>query len=503
MKKSVRLYCILSAVFIPLSLFITINQVPWIDEVSIGDTPAHFLLYGKWFTTDTTNPSIYISLYQPLYSFLWLVWSKFVGFSITSSRLFNLTLEFLLGLYLICLYKKITKESLSVYQTAVFTYLFYLGCIMIPSLRGRVEILCALLMVLFLIKCTDFMLRIKYSSIWLFGLATAIIMTGIQATVTLLAVLIYGAIFYYHEMRKVIKVFALYIGGSLFGLTLCTFFFAYFGLAKVYLGNVFFYSGTFRKIYALVAPYIGDTNDKYGIINQVTEGSDFLTKFVEGINRHPTFEFLLIGTIMFIIVFISKPKVGLKSKGVIAYLVSLAILVTLLVAGRYTSYYQYFVVVPMSLALGLWADEGKIWLSRTALLCCIIYIATIVYPVTNKITETGYNNLKCFVERNEHIIGKNDNIASPHSLFYELKPRYKNIFFTELYPCDSIENLKFIFMPGHDIKSDQFSSYYNTKGMETFFNKIITDSTYSISLVDSLAYPQLRLYRIEHLSNRR
>lgn len=496
-KKKFISYACLAAVMLTLQLLVTHNLAPWIDEVIIADTAANYLLYGNLTTTATSFPSI--TLYQPLYPLSWLIWTKIFGFSLITSRLLNMFIEFLLGWAVINLYQKQNLDSnLSIKQICTFTVFYYIGCISISSLNGRGEALCALIIVLLLTCFTNFMRSKPHSSCWVFVLSALVLMVGIQASVVMLPIMFIGSLQYRNEIKRVVLGWGAYFGGTLLGLTLCCLLHTQFGLAKVYLGNIFFSSSTFRNVYSFIAPLLGDKNDKYGI-SQISEGGSFLSKCIEAMTRQPTTVFLAIGTTLLALRLLNNSKTTFKSKGVYVFITALAILCTLILFGRYTSYYQFFFIVPTSFALGLWVDEGYKWQNRFVLACGIIFLTYIIHPSISKITDSGYKNLTTFVERNATLINESDSIASPFILFYELRQRNEHVFFTEMYPCDSITHLKYIFMPIRDSKSDYFANYYNTKGMESYLDKILKDSTYTITIVDSLQYPMLRLYRIEHI----
>ena len=138
--KSFFLPAVLSAVLAVLCiLFLDAISFPWIDELSLTDTPARVACYGQWFS----NVDLY--QYHPLHGFLLAGWLKIFGVSHQAAVSLDVVLALAASLVLLRLLDRRlgVQECL---ERVAFVLLFWGGGVLAWTItNGRVDMLVLLL----------------------------------------------------------------------------------------------------------------------------------------------------------------------------------------------------------------------------------------------------------------------------------------------------------------------------------------------------------------------
>lgn len=238
----VHVFCVCFVVFNIFTL--EWEPLPWIDDVSLVDSPVNFVLDGEWRTTAVNGDrhgDVY-SLYPPLYQFVLVPFIWIFGASPISCRSLNVLLVYVFCLFIYQLFQK--KQLINnYYSIIVFLLLIWSASTFSWIYRnGRPDILNMVCATGFLISY--YQAKSKWRLI-LFSCLT--IMSGIQACPYILGILV--CIYSFQQDRKrARKGMYMFILGSLSSLFITSVYSYLQGHLLDFYYRTFMFSSTAKRI---------------------------------------------------------------------------------------------------------------------------------------------------------------------------------------------------------------------------------------------------------------
>lgn len=486
LDKSVIVYLTISCLAVIYNLLTLHNFAPWLDEVMIVDSSAQYFLHGEWDSTVFWGSA---SIYVPLYGVLQLIWYYIFGFSFLSARLMNIFLYIFVGLYLISFLKKLTGKPMSVFSAIIFSGLLWFTADLAMLYReGRPDILCALFSVLIMKEAYDYVTNIstKPNKLVLWG--ALLFISGLQACMCIAAMFVYFIICFWKEKVQITKAFLYFIYGCIIGLFLTSAFMYYTGVFSSFVINTLHQSSTLWKLFLLVAPLF--TTKQFGAFSEVK--IDFYEKLTESFTSPLVWILIICSTILLILSFYKY-----KSKSIVVlFVLPFFVVVAMNLSGRYYSHYCWMFFLPQLFSLSYMLMEMSSRNSTLVGFLSLLVTCVISLPSFGDVNDKAYKNMSYFIKKQDFKL--TDKIATPIAVFYELKPRVKDVYFPEICPQNSMPQFDYIIMPVYNAKSDKFMHYYKAgiPTMNTCFENISNNLNNRLLPIDSCSYPSLRLYKI-------
>lgn len=470
------------------------NQLPWMDEVMLADTPANMLLYGEWRTTaynamgEGTFP---FSTYMPLYQWILYGWISIFGFSFLSVRLFEILTYFVLGGSILYCLKYLRNKDTNISEQCVFSIGFWFTGILIITYRiGRPDILSALMAVGLLFNIWKSLahneLRTKYIVIF----AALTIMAGIQSVVWIVSALVFTCLFV-RPVKKLYKPSLYAIWGFIVGFFTTSFFMWYHGALKAFYVGLMQVSGTFYKLWQILRVYLLPLLGRnVKPIGDLPEGEGFFTRILS-VGKEPSTIILIF--IILILVFYNKPT-KLWRERTLAFsfgIFGLFVVLFFALAGRYQVYYQWTSVIPLVISLMLWYNHKNKIVNKILVGVSMFVIVLLSFNNFGSINDKRYDNMRDFI--NHQNFEASSHIAAPMMTFYELRPNVKNTYFYEIYPTDRIQQIDYLIIP--QPTKDINPSYYDYISMQNYYNQLV-DEGYLLHPLDSISNPALMIYKV-------
>ena len=480
-----------SLFFIALNIFtLEWTPLPWIDDISLVDTPVNFVLDGEWRTTacgEDKNNEIYSS-YPPLYQLVLVPWIWLFGVSPIACRSLNVIITFLISLLI---YRFMRNESIikNCYTLLLFLLLFWCSDMFSWIYRnGRVDILNMLCTTAFI---TGYYYNVKK---WLLALFSFLIITsGIQACPYVLGILICIYFFQSDKKRTKTAIFML-IAGALSGLLFMSVFFYLQGHLLSFYYRCFLFSGSWNNIISLLSPYIDkiifldpaikEALNKPAILNTAS----FLQRVLDayGANR----EYLILSVINIIVYsgLLIKRKIVFNSSETRLLLMTVIIPLIMAVVGRFAGYYTWMCYIPAVIfTIYVVGKHGKqIYIPVTYGLITGL-ILTLGLPKTLITADKeAYNNITAFIKKQN--FSDADKIVSPFTSYYVIRNITKHCYFTGTYPLARVpDDTKYVITTEND---------YGCENMDLYIEQCKSKGK-MVYPIDSIDSPKMVLYLIE------
>jgi hypothetical protein len=478
--------------FIILNL-ITIEwfPLPWVDEVSLHDNSVNFVLNGEWRTTacyGDKNDNVY-SFYPPLYQFILIPWIWLFGVLPLACRSLNLVLVFFICLIVYRFLRK-TNVIKNYYSIILFLLLFWCAGIFSWIYRnGRPDILNMLCTVCFLVSYYE-----KRNK-WLLALFSfLIIISGIQSCPYLLCILI--CLYFFQSDKKRIKTaIYMFFAGVLGGMV---FFNVYFYLQGHLLG--FYYrsfilcSSTMQNISLFLLPYIEKVLPIGAEIKEALLKTDnsvsvsFFERMMNAYSVNKEYLLLCLSNGVIYAWLLIKRQITYKSVESKFLLITLLVPLFMALAGRFAVYYSWMCYIPSVICLiYMLGKHGK--RIFVPVICGLATLTVVLFGLPKTLVtvdKKAYKNVESFILKQN--FSDKDKIISPFTSYYAVRNITKTCYFTGVYPLTLVpEDTKYILTAKDDYGSENMDIYI--KQCEAAGKKV--------SVIDSLASPQMKLYIVE------
>lgn len=486
-------YIFISLVAIIWNVLTMHNQLPWMDEVMLADTPANMFFYGQWTTTaynamgEGTFP---FATYMPLYQWLLYGWIRLLGFSFMKVRMFEIATYFILGGAILKFLKSIRDKDTSVLEQCIFTICFWGTSILALAYRmGRPDFLGALMAVMlayYIFKSLKVGVPCKWQIVF-FSMAT--IMAGIQSVVWCLSMLIFS-IFVVRTVKKLLYPTALSFLGFSLGMITTSMYMWYHGALKAFYVGLMQVSGTFYKLWQIsrvyILPLLGREVKEIGDLPP----DENIFSRLSSICREDSTIILIIAVI--VIILLNKPVKQWTERN-IAFLFGVFGLFTIVfytLAGRFAVYYHWVAVLPMIVSLTLWYESCKVY-NKILVVVSLVSITISSFPIFGSVSDKRYDELQSFIQRQN--FDSKTHVAAPMMTFYELRPNVRNTYFYEIYPTRYINHIDYLIIPQPEKEISH--PHYDYIAMKSYYNRLISDG-YSLQPIDSITSPALIMYKV-------
>jgi hypothetical protein len=463
--------------------------LPWIDDISLIDSPVNFVLDGEWRTTavfGNKDGEVY-SLYPPLYQFVLVPFIWLFGASPISCKSLNVLLVFVLCLIAYQLCRK-TQDTKNYYPVIIFLLLVWCADTFSWIYRnGRPDLLN--------MACTTGFFISYYkgkSNWWLILFSFLTIMSGIQACPYILGIMI-CIYFLQPDKRRVRKGIYMFMIGSLSGLSFMSVFFYLQGCLLSFYYMTFLCSNSAKSLVSILLPYIDEIlpigmSIKEALSKPTAESAPFFKNLIEAYTINKEYIVLCIVNGLMCLVLIIKKKIVFKSTETKLLLISVMIPAIMAIAGRFAIYYTWMCYLPAVLcSVYIVGKHSK------SIGIFIVYGLTTLLVVSLGLPETlitsdrnAYHKIETFVQKQN--FSDRDKIISPFMSYYAIRNITKTCYFTGVYPLSRVpDDTEYILKAENDYGSDNMDKYIQyciSKGK-------------TVHPVDSLEFPKMVLYRVE------
>jgi 4-amino-4-deoxy-L-arabinose transferase-like glycosyltransferase len=463
--------------------------LPWVDDISLVDSPVNFVLDGEWRTTAVfgdKDGDVY-SLYPPLYQFILIPFIWLFGASPISCKSLNVLLVFGFCLIAYRLFRK-TQVIKNYYPVIFFLLLVWCADTFSWIYRnGRPDILNMACVAGFLIS------YYKGKNNWRLILFSFLIITsGIQACPYILGILI--CIYFLHsDKRKAKKGIYLFIIGSLSGLLFISIYFYLQGHLLSFYYRTFFSSSSAKSLVSLLLPYIEiilpmDMSIKEALSKQTAESTSFFKNLIEAYTINKEYIVLCVVNGLMCLGLTIKKKIIFKSTEAKLLLVSIAIPAMMSIAGRFAIYYTWMCYLPAVLCSAYIVGKHSKSIDIPIVYgFATLFIVSFGLPNTLITSDRNvYHRIETFVQKQN--FSDKDKIISPFMSYYAIRNITKTCYFTGTYPLSLVpEDTKYILTAKDD---------YGNENMDIYL-KYCKSVGKKISAIDSLNFPQMMLYIVE------
>ena len=490
--KTIFIYFFVSLLPVCMALSGLSSLTPWIDEVMFIDTPMRYVRGAGWITHSwysIANQEPFM-LYPPLYSMILVPWMKAFGTSVFACRSLNVVITLFISWGLIRILQQLNLK-MSIVQ--IFLLIVLIWCtndMVFMYSNGRPDLMGAFFLVLI---ANEMIHTIKSGKRkWSIFVLSALLMTTAIQTAVCLVLLLLLSFLILDTYRKDIKCFVLLsVLGIFMGFIINCAFMTYHGHLVSFVVNIFSYSGSAKAIAAFILPMMSDClgiDAVYymGKLSKMGVESPLYMRFISAFTR-PAYLALLIADIVFLFLHLKRIKkepcyIIVRS----LFIMTLAIPLLMVLAGRYESYYYWMAYLPLFiLTVLLFKLPNYRW-------GCFIIASSVLFILTQNRTQKDNNNyqeLESFISHCPML--KDKKIIAPFSVFYEVSKLSNDTYYLGIFPSQDLpQRMDYI------ILSERSADYGNDR-LYDYFEAVSQSDSLQLVLVSENKCPELKVYQIK------